>query len=81
METITEIGMDSVEVLNQDVDIAESAVVIKENEQPVNKRYKCTYEGCMAAFGKPSRLVHHERIHSGEVCAHNIFVPYLDKLN
>ena len=31
------------------------------------KRYVCTYEGCFAAFGKPSRLEQHIRVHTGEV--------------
>ena len=30
-------------------------------------RYCCTYEGCVASFGKPSRLEQHTRVHTGEV--------------
>ncbi len=61
--------MDSAEQFNEDDKSTDEG-----NEKPVNKRYKCTYEGCSVAFGKPSRLVQHERIHSGEVCSFNIFV-------
>lgn len=31
------------------------------------RRYTCTYEGCSASFGKPSRLEQHVRVHTGEV--------------
>jgi len=36
------------------------------------KRYHCTHEGCDKAYSKPSRLVEHERSHTGEVCHHKI---------
>ena len=64
--------MESVQIFNQDTGIAKCTVAIKENELPISKRYKCTYQGCSAAFGKPSRLVQHERVHSGDVCICNI---------
>ena len=74
MPKISEIVMESVvQVFNQDMDVVnEHTVGIIETEQPVNKRYKCTYIGCSAAFGKPSRLVQHERVHSGDVCTCNV---------
>ena len=60
------------QVFNQDMDVVNEHAVGIETEQPVNKRYKCTYIGCSAAFGKPSRLVQHERVHSGDVCTCNV---------
>ncbi|XP_046453052.1 transcription factor IIIA-like isoform X2 [Daphnia pulex] len=57
--------MDSGEEFSEDVDIDDKSTD-KGNKKSVKKRYKCTHEDCSAAFGKPSRLVQHERIHSGE---------------
>ena len=33
------------------------------------RRYKCSHEGCLKAYTKPSRLAEHERSHTGDVCA------------
>lgn len=72
VKTVSEIGMDSGEEFSEDVDIDDKSTD-EGNKKSVKKRYKCTHEDCSAAFGKPSRLVQHERIHSGEVCAFNSF--------
>lgn len=32
------------------------------------KRYRCTLDGCIKSYRKPSRLEEHERSHTGEVC-------------
>lgn len=42
------------------------------------RRYKCTYDSCEKAYTKPSRLIEHERTHTGDVCHHssNIFTPH-----
>jgi len=41
------------------------------------RRYKCTYDSCEKAYTKPSRLIEHERTHTGVVCrpSPNIFTP------
>lgn len=41
------------------------------------RRYKCTYDSCEKAYTKPSRLIEHERTHTGDVCrpSPNIFTP------
>ena len=31
------------------------------------RRYACTFEGCIKAYTKPSRLAEHERSHTGDV--------------
>lgn len=43
-------------------------IIINGKLQPGSKkRYQCTYNGCNKAYSKPSRLVEHERSHTGEV--------------
>lgn len=37
------------------------------NESSKSKIYTCSFENCTAAFGKPSRLQQHIRVHTGEV--------------
>ncbi|KAI0079577.1 hypothetical protein K474DRAFT_1658926 [Panus rudis PR-1116 ss-1] len=34
--------------------------------ESTDRRYKCSYNGCTKAYSKPSRLVEHERAHTGE---------------
>ncbi len=41
--------------------------------EKTKKRYKCTFSSCDKAYTKPSRLVEHERSHTGEVCRIHIF--------
>ena len=36
------------------------------------KRHACTYPGCKSSFGRPSRLVTHLRVHTGEVSKENV---------
>ncbi|XP_057374890.1 transcription factor IIIA-like [Daphnia carinata] len=66
MQTPSDIIMDNTQISNEMPVVAEVSVEAKRDLQPGNKRYHCTHEGCTAAFGKPSRLVQHERIHSGD---------------
>lgn len=40
---------------------------VQTNVLSSKKRHACTYPGCKSSFGKPSRLVTHLRVHSGEV--------------
>lgn len=49
----------------EDVTSQKTGNIITENESI--RRYTCTFEGCSAAFGKPSRLEQHVRVHTGEV--------------
>ena len=37
------------------------------------KSYICDFEGCMKAYTKPSRLIEHQRTHTGEVCSTKLF--------
>lgn len=37
-----------------------------------NKVYACSHKDCGMEFNKPSRLVQHMRIHTGEVCFFNL---------
>jgi general transcription factor IIIA len=36
-------------------------------QEPGQKRFQCTFEGCDKAYAKPSRLEEHKRSHTGEV--------------
>jgi hypothetical protein len=36
------------------------------------KPHACTYPGCKSSFGRPSRLVTHIRVHTGEVSKENV---------
>ncbi|KAF8487680.1 hypothetical protein JB92DRAFT_2758971 [Gautieria morchelliformis] len=38
------------------------------SETPTKRLYRCTHQGCMKSYRKPSRLAEHERSHTGEVC-------------
>ncbi|XP_053976200.1 zinc finger protein 320-like [Hylaeus anthracinus] len=42
------------------------AQVVKDEGSGEEKRYKCTFPECNAAFSKPSRLDRHIRLHTGE---------------
>ena len=45
----------------------EDSQASKTSQLSTAKRHVCTYPGCISAFSKPSRLVQHVRIHTGEV--------------
>lgn len=75
MQTISAIVMEPSQISKEIPIAAEAQVEEKRNVPSANKRFHCTHEGCTAAFGKPSRLVQHERIHSGDVSQASLWEP------